>query len=66
MKAVEMNGYIGRKGNVTVRPGLVMHVKVVDVKSAFGRVDVCIVPLSDIAGGEGSAWVALDTVSLLG
>lgn len=53
---------VGRSGRITVKPGLVMHVKVIDVKQAFGRTDVCVAPIEHV-GGEGSAWVALDTVS---
>lgn len=52
--------YMNRVGRLIVRPGLAMHVRVIDVKSAFGRIDVLIAPTNE--GGEGSAWVAADTV----
>jgi hypothetical protein len=53
---------MNRKGTLMVKAGLVMHVKVIDVKQAFGRVDVCVAPLVS-NGGQGSAWVSADSVS---
>lgn len=57
----EFRLHIGRKADVRVEQTLRVRCIVVDVRSAFGRVDYLISPVS----GSGSQWVASDRVTLL-
>lgn len=58
MTVAEMSKVIGLAGLYHVG-GLAFPVRVDDVRERFGRVDYLIVPL----GGEGSRWVASESVS---
>ena len=57
----EFRLYIGRNADVRVEQTLRIRCIIVDVRSAFGRVDYLISPVS----GSGSQWVASDRVTLL-
>lgn len=57
MTAQQMHDkFIDAIGSIEVIPGLVMHVRVIDVRQAYGRTDVKIAPVSDDAG-QGATWV---------
>jgi hypothetical protein len=48
--------FIDAIGAIEVIPGLVMRVKVIDVRQAYGRTDVKVAPVSDDAG-QGATWI---------
>lgn len=65
MSAAELAKYIGRSGTALLRSSsssdaLVVEVRVIDAKSAFGRIDLLVEPVA----GSGKAWMAADNVTL--
>jgi hypothetical protein len=61
MTLAEYSSYIGRSGTLLdVLPGLNVAITITDVRNAFGRVDVKVVPVS----GNGETWVSVTRVIL--
>lgn len=65
MSAKELAAYIGREGRALLRASnrgdaLRVDVRVLDAKTAFGRIDLLVEPLA----GAGKAWMSADAVTL--
>jgi hypothetical protein len=61
MTLAEYSTYIGRTATVTdVFPGVDMAVRIIDVRTAFGRIDVKVTPVT----GSGDTWVNINRVVL--
>lgn len=60
MTAREMAALIGREGGYRVGRDLQFEILVLDARTRFGSTDVLIGPKA----GNGSQWVALDSVTL--
>lgn len=60
MDGVSMAALIGKRATFPVK-GMDFYVRIINVKQAFGRVDVQITP---VEGGGGSAWVSVESVRL--
>lgn len=45
--------YVGKKAQYETTDGLTIQIKVVNVKTHFGRIDLCVTPVH----GEGERWV---------
>jgi len=58
MTVSEMAALIGNTGSYRVGRDLQFEIRVVDVRTRYGTVDVQIIPLA----GNGSQWVSLDSV----
>jgi hypothetical protein len=52
--------HIGKEGTLTTHEGLVIRVKILDVRQAYGRDDVLVSPVR----GSGEAWVSADRLKL--
>jgi hypothetical protein len=59
MTAKEMQDLIGRTGSFYVK-GMGISVKVVDVRTRYGRVDYLVTPVA----GTGETWMTEDSVTL--
>jgi hypothetical protein len=53
---------IGKEATVTTREGFTIRVRIEDVRSSYGRVEVRVVPIA----GRGAAWVTSKRVKLKG
>ena len=61
MKATEAQQYLGKWGKLPVEGGkLLMNVECHDVKQAYGRTDVLMIPIE--GAGVGNAWVSIERV----
>jgi len=56
VNASELSRWIGRTGLVPMGSGLYASVRVLDARSAYGRVLILVVPIA----GEGEAWIQAD------
>ncbi len=45
--------YVGKKAEYETTDGLTIQIKVVNVKTHFGRIDLCVTPVH----GKGERWV---------
>ena len=59
MSVAELAKVIGQTGSLSVE-GLLVPVKVRDVRTHWGRVDYCVEPV----GGDGIQWVSANRVRL--
>jgi len=61
MKATEAQQYLGKLGKLPVENGkLLISVECHDVKQAYGRTDVLVIPVE--GAGLGNAWVSIERV----
>jgi hypothetical protein len=60
MATVDYQKFIGRTGTLptTIPPNLEVGVRIIDVRSSFGRVDVKVTPIV----GSGDTWVNITRV----
>jgi hypothetical protein len=55
----EYQRFIGVQATIEAMPGCDVAIKVLDVRSSFGRIDVLVTPVS----GSGSTWVSINRVN---
>jgi hypothetical protein len=57
---LELTELVGRAGMIRMHGGLMVRVRILEVKRTYGRLRVRVEPLA----GEGTTWVYLDRVKL--
>lgn len=62
MTVTEQSKFVGRTAayEPATLPGFIIAVKIVDMRSVFGRTDAKIAPLK----GSGFAWVSMDSLRM--